>query len=134
ARIGATLSLASPPDVFLISAANPQRYDLPRLQQLLSRQKSDDAVRHSKELAVRTQDRSLIQWLREQNLDERAARLERLQREAEEMVAERVGEPLLGGAIPRMLEDAAARMVMADEVLRERVARWPLVNLVHTLL
>jgi hypothetical protein len=134
ARIARTLSLGKPPDVFLISAIHPDRYELPRLRQLLSRQKSNDAVRQSKELAVRRQDRSLLQWLREQNLEERAARLERLQREAEEMVAERVGEPLLGGAIPRMLEDAAARMAMTDEVLRDRVARWPLVNLVHTLL
>ena len=134
ARIARTLGLASPPDVFLISAIRPERYDLPRLRKLLSRQKSDDAVRHSKELAVRRQDTSLVQWLREQNLDEKAGRLERLLREAEEAVAARVGEPLLERAIPRLLDDPAARLAMTDEVLRERVARWPLVNLVHTLL
>jgi hypothetical protein len=133
-RIAKTLSLTAPPDVFLISATNPERYELPRLRKLLARQKTDDAVRQSKELAVRRQDRSLVQWLREQNLSERAARLERLLGEAEEMVAARVGEPLLERAVPRMVEDPAARLAMTDEVLRERVARWPLVNLVHTLL
>ena len=134
ARIARTLTLGNAPDVFLISATHPDRYDLPRLRQLLSRQKADDVVRQSKELAVKRQDRSLVQWLREQNLDERGARLQRLLQEAEESVASRVGEPLLERAIPRMLDDPAARLAMTDEVLRERVARWPLVNLVHTLL
>jgi GTPase Era involved in 16S rRNA processing len=134
ARIARTVGLQSPPDVFLISATHPERYDLPRLRGLLSRQKTEDVLRKSKELAVRRQDRSLLAWLREQQLDERAARLERLLREAEEAVAARVGEPLLERAIPRMLEDASARLAMTDEVLRARVARWPLVNLVHTLL
>ena len=133
-RIARTLSLKSPPDVFLISAANPDRYDLPRLRGVLSRQKSDETVRRSKDLAVRRQDHSLVQWLRAQQLDERAARLERLQQQAEETLAERVGVPLLETAIPRLLEDPAMRLAMTDEVLRERVARWPLVNLVHTLL
>jgi hypothetical protein len=134
ARIARTMSLAAPADVFLISATNPERYDLPRLRRLLARQKTGDAVRHSKELAVRRQDRSLVQWLREQRLDERAARLGRLLGEAEEALAARVGEPLLERAIPQMVDDPAARLAMTDEVLRERVARWPLVNLVHTLL
>ena len=133
-RIAKTLALTSRPDVFLISATNPQRYELPRLRELLSRQKSGEVVRESKQLAVRRQDRSLVQWLREQNLDERAGRLARLQQEAEEAVAARVGEPLLERAIPRLLDDPAARLAMTDEVLRERVARWPLVNLIHTLL
>jgi hypothetical protein len=134
ARIARTVGLAAPPDVYLISAIHPERYDLPRLRGLLSRQKTEDVLRKSKELAVRRQDRSLLAWLREQQLEERAARLERLLREAEEAVAARVGEPLLERAIPRMLEDASARLAMTDEVLRARVARWPLVNLVHTLL
>jgi hypothetical protein len=133
-RTAKTLALASPPDVFLISATNPDRYDLPRLRQVLTRQKSDDVVRRSKDLAVLRQDRSLLQWLREQRLDERAARLGRLLGDAEESLASRVGEPLLERAIPQMVEDPATRLAMTDEVLRERVARWPLVNLVHTLL
>ena len=133
-RIAKTLGLGERPDVFLISAIRPERYELPRLRGLLSKQKSDEVVRQSKQLAVRRQDRSLLQWLREQQLEERAGRLERLLNEAEEAVANRVGEPLLERAIPRLLDDPAARLAMTDEVLRERVARWPLVNLVHTLL
>jgi hypothetical protein len=33
-----------------------------------------------------------------------------------------------------LLDDPASRSAMADEILQERVARWPIVNLVHTLL
>lgn len=133
-RIARTVLLSSPPEIFLISAIRPEDYDLPRLRAMLSRQKPDDAVRRSKDLAGRRQDRSLIGWLREQRLSERAARLARLQQEAEEAVAARIGEPLLERAIPGLLDDPAARLAMTDAVLRERVARWPLVNLVHTLL
>ena len=41
ARIAKTLGLGKPPDVFLISAIRPERYELPRLRALLSKQKSD---------------------------------------------------------------------------------------------
>ena len=133
-RIARTLGLNERPDVFLICAVRPERYELPRLREVLSRQKSEQAVRESKALAVRRQDRTLIQWLAEQRLDERAARLARLEQEAEELLAARVGGPLLEEAIPRLLDDPANRLALTDEVLRERVARWPLVNLVHTLL
>jgi hypothetical protein len=42
--------------------------------------------------------------------------------------------PLLEGVVPRLLDDPGSRLAMTDEILRERVSRWPLVNLVHTLL
>ncbi len=134
ARIGKTLGLPGPARVFMISALRADRYDLPKVRELLSRQKSDEVVRQSKALAVRRQDQSLLTWLDGQRLGERAGRLARLQEEAEELVATRVGEPLLEGAIPRLLDDPANRLATGDEILRRRVARWPLVNLVHTLL
>ena len=40
ARIARTVGLEAPTDVFLISAIHPERYDLPRLRGLLSRQKT----------------------------------------------------------------------------------------------
>ena len=133
-RIARTLQLHERPDVFLVCAVRPERYELPRLRELLSRQKSEQAVRESKALAVRRQDRTLLQWLADQRLDERAGRLARLEQEAEELLAARVGGPLLEEAIPRLLDDPANKLALSDEVLRERVARWPLVNLIHTLL
>lgn len=133
-RIERTLGLGTPPRVFMISATHPQRYDLPKLRELLTRQRSDESVRNSQQLAIRRQDQSLLVWLDAQNLSERARRLDRLHEEAQELLAARVGEPLLEEAIPDLLDDPANRLAMGDEILRKRVARWPLVNLVHTLL
>jgi hypothetical protein len=134
ARIAKTLGLPGVPRVFLISAINPERYELPQLRQMLAQQKSDQSVRQSKELAAARQDHTLLAWVDEQALPQRADRLARLQQEAEELLAERVGVPLLEGVIPRLLDDPGNRLAMTDEILRDRVARWPLVNLVHTLL
>jgi len=36
--------------------------------------------------------------------------------------------------VPRLLEDPAYRMALADELMEKRVARWPIVNLLHILL
>src|SRR5689334_22920652 len=113
----------------MISAIRPDRYDLPELRGLVARPKSDDVVRQSKALAVRRQDQSLLAWVDAQRLGERAERLGRLQRDGQELLAARVGEPLLESAIPRLIDDPANRLAMADEILRRRVARWPLVNL-----
>jgi hypothetical protein len=133
-RIGKTLGLGAPPRVFMISAIRPDRYDLPELRGLLSRQKSAEVVRESKALAGQRQDRSLLAWVDSQQLGARAERLVRLCADARELVMTRVGEPLLSDAIPRLLDDPGNRLAMSDEILRRRVARWPLVNLVHTLL
>jgi hypothetical protein len=132
-RLMKMLSLAKPPTVFLISAIHPERYELPRLKQLLSQQKSEASVQQSKELAVQRQDGTLLAWLDRQGLPERAARLARLQEQAEDLIAARVGVPLLDGAIPKLLDDPGSRLAMSDDILRERVSRWPLVNLVHVL-
>ncbi len=132
-RLMKTLGLPAVPEVFLISAIHPSRYEFPRLKEMLSRQKADASVRQSKELAVRRQDRTLMAWIDGQALPERATRLARLQHDAEELIAERLGIPLLEGVVPRLLDDTGSKLAMTDEILRDRVARWPLVNLVHTL-
>jgi hypothetical protein len=118
----------------MISAVRPERYDLPELRTLLSREKSQDVVRQSKALALRRQDESLLAWVDAQGLGQRADRLTRLLRDAQESITNRVGEPLLNAALPRLSDDPGNRLAMSDEILRLRVARWPLVNLIHTLL
>jgi hypothetical protein len=133
-RIARATSLEAPPPVFLISARHPERYDLPRLCRLLCRQKRAEEVRKAKELAARQQDRSLLEWLEEQNLTGRAERLGRLRREAEDLAAGRIAEPLLEKAVPRIADDPANRHALTEEILAERVARWPLVSLVHLVL
>jgi hypothetical protein len=134
ARLGRTLSLSAPPEVFLISATSPGNYDLPRLRGLLSREKTHKAVQQGRELAGRRQDRSLLDWLATQQLAERADRLGRLMEHAEELAAARLAQPLLEQVLPCLADDPASRAALADEVLTDRVSRWPLVSLVHTLL
>jgi GTPase Era involved in 16S rRNA processing len=132
ARIGRTLHIP-PPRVWMLSAARPEQYDLQGLRQLLSQQKSDKTVRQSQRLAIQQQDRSLAGWLDAQDLPGRAARLARLQQEAEELLAARVGILLLENALPALAEDPASRLALTDEVLAARTRRWPVVNLVQTV-
>lgn len=133
-RLRRTLSLGDLPRVYMISATNPGELDLPELRATLIKQKSAQAVRQSQELAVRRQDRSLLSWLDGQQLSIRAQRLARLQEDAEELAAARIGGPLLEEVIPRLLDDPATRGAMTEEILTDRVARWPVVRLVHTVL
>lgn len=133
-RLAGTLSLDRPPQVFLISALRPDAFDLPKLRALVAKQKPADQVAASLELAVHRQDQSALRWLAELDLAGRAERLDRLRQEGEELVSQRVGEPLTDKILPALSDDPANRLCLSDEILRRRVTRWPLVNLVHTLL
>lgn len=133
-RIAEALKLPSPPRVWMISAIHPDRWDLPALREQLGRQKSTEVVVQSRQLAVRRRGESLLEWFDGLRLPEQSERLERLQRQAEEELTQRVGTPLIEGAIPRMMEDRALRWALADEVMGRRVGRWPIVNIFHVLL
>ena len=133
-RVQRTLSLAEPPRVYMISAIHPQDYELPELRRMLAQQKSVEIIRQSQEQAAQRQDRTLLAWLDNQQLPQRAARLKRLEASAAELAADRIASPLLDEVIPRLLDDPATRGAMAEEILTERVSHWPLVRLVHTLL
>jgi hypothetical protein len=74
------LGLPHPPAVFMISAIHPEGYDLPRLRQMLSRQKSGRLGAGVEAAAVRRQDRTLLAWLDGQALPQRVERLARLRR------------------------------------------------------
>ncbi|HET6247338.1 MAG TPA: GTPase domain-containing protein [Tepidisphaeraceae bacterium] len=133
-RIAATLKLDAPPRVFLISAKTPTAFELPALRQIVLREKSAEAIREAKRLAAERQDNALRSWLDQQQLPLRAERLGRLQQNAQELIAERVAGPVLERIIPRLLDDPSTRSAMTDEILTDRVTRWPIVSLVHTLL
>ena len=134
ARVQKTLSLSRPPTVYLISALHPEAFELPALRAILAREKTPQAVRQSQELAVRRQDQSLLAWLDRQQIPVRSKRLAQLQEDAEELAAQRIGQPLLDEVIPLLLDDPSTRGAMVEDILSERVAHWPLVRLVHTLL
>ncbi len=133
-RIAEVLALPVPPDVFLVSARYPDRWDLPRLRELLSRQRSEAAVQESRKLALRHQAASVLGRIDALGFAEEAMRLRRLESRAREQLSERVGLPLLETAIPRLMEDARLREATADEVFRVRIARWPIVSAISSVL
>jgi GTPase Era involved in 16S rRNA processing len=133
-RIAKVLSLAEPPRILLISAIQPEGWDLPALAKLLSRQKSSGDLADSLHLAQRRRQRSMVNWLVAQDLPARAARLLRLEEEASELLSERIGVPLVEEAVPAILDDAAYRAVMTEGLFDRRVARWPVVNILQAAL
>lgn len=132
-RLARTLKLAQTPRVYMIAARHPDRYELPALREVLSRQKSAEVVRESKQAAAARQDRALLSWLEGQDLVLRAQRLAQLEADARNLIDDRLAQPLLQRVVPRLLEDPATRMAMTDDILQDRVAHWPILNLVHTL-
>jgi hypothetical protein len=133
-RIRKITGLDRPPRVWLISAAHPERYELPQLKAMLAQQKSERTVEASGQLAERRKAASIVAWLNEQRLPDRAQRLARLQQQADELIAERIGVPVLEKLLPRILSDPARRLEIIDEAQRSRAGRWPVVNLIHALL
>jgi GTPase Era involved in 16S rRNA processing len=133
-RLARTLRLPEPPEVCVISAAHPDRFDLPALRQRLTQQRSAQSVAESKHAAARQQDRTLLRWLDEQDLVGRSERLTRLLADAEELVATRLAAPLLEHSAPGIMDDPAHRLALADAVTDRRVSRWPIVNILHTAL
>ena len=129
-RIARTLGMSNAPRVHAISATHADAGDLPGLRQLLARQKSGDVVRHSQELAVRQKDRTLLSWLQRQGLAQRAEILGRLERDAQETIATRLGVPLLEHALPRLVDDPGHRLAMVEPALNKRLSRWPVVNII----
>jgi hypothetical protein len=132
-RIKRTLNLPREPQIFAISATQPQIGDLAALRQLLSSQKPASAVRDARELALRRQDRSLLAWVEAQNLPERAAMLQRVHRDAEELTGERIAAPVLEKALPRLMRDPGHRLGMLEPALHKRMSRWPVVNVIDAV-
>jgi hypothetical protein len=133
-RIQRVLGLGDEPRVFMVSAKKPAAFDLPELAKLLSREKSAKSLSESRELAGRRRQRTLLNWLNSQDLPGRAARLTRLDEAAGDLLSERVGVPLVERIIPAMIDDPSYRAVMTDGVFARRVARWPIVNVLHAVL
>ena len=132
-RLMRVLNLPSPPRVFMVSAIHPQEYDLPKLRDMLSQQKTLEEVDQSKQAAARQQGNSVLGWISRQNLPQHAAHLGHIEQNAEEMVNERLGGPLLEKCIPAMLDDPAHRLAVLDDCLKQRCARWPFITIIQGL-
>ena len=133
-RIAKTLNVDPTPKVWAISAINPDRFDLPGLRAAISQQKTPEAVSRSKQLAVRQQGVSLLTWIDQQELPRRLDAFDRMQRDAEEQLAQRVGTPLAERVVPQLLDNPALRLSQADDLMNKRVGVWPIVNIIHVVL
>ncbi|HVT87383.1 MAG TPA: GTPase domain-containing protein [Tepidisphaeraceae bacterium] len=133
-RLARVTGLKTDPRVHLLSAARPQEFDLPALRQMLCRQKPQTVVQQSRSLAIARQERSLLDWIGRQRLEQRAEQLSHLQRDAQEIAAARLAPLLLDQAIPRLLEDPGQRMSLFAPATRLRLSRWPIVNAIDALL
>jgi hypothetical protein len=132
-RIQRVLALGEPPQVFMISAIQPDEHDLPQLREKLGQEKTVAEVDTGKRLAVRQQGNSVLGWIERQNLPEHARRVSNVLQDARETVGERLGTPLFDRAIPAMMDDPAHRLAVLDDCLKARAARWPFVNIIQGL-
>ena len=128
-RLQKRLELKAPPEVLLVSARRPEEYDLPQLRKKLGVQKSAKHVTQSRQLAVARRQTTVMHWVREQHLPARAKSAERLVDDAAELLADRIGRPVLEEALPRLERDAAHRLGLAEPAVRARLRAWPIVNL-----
>jgi hypothetical protein len=133
-RISRLLNLTEPPSVYMVSALEPTEFEFAPLRDLLSKQKSHQAVRDSQQLAGKQQTRTILAWLDAQRLPDRSQRIARLREDAGEAVAARIAVPILEGALPRLVSDPGYRLAIIDPVVSARMSHWPIVNIVHGLL
>ncbi len=133
-RLSRVLGLSDSPRVFLVSANAPDQFEFSALRQALSQQKSTQNVREAQDLAVRRQNRTLFQWLDDQQLPQRAERTARALENAQELVAARITAPLLEESLPALLNDPAYRTSLIEPVVQARINRWPIVNIFNMVL
>lgn len=132
-RIAKLLKLVVAPEVMLVSAKRPEDYDLPMLRRVLGVQRSSKQVAQSKQLAVKRRMRSVSDWIESQDLPSRAAAAKRLLDDAGDLVGERLGVPVLEESLPRLEQDAAQRMALAEPAVRARLRAWPIVNVLDAI-
>ncbi|MBN1491588.1 MAG: GTPase domain-containing protein [Phycisphaerae bacterium] len=132
-RLAEALEIETP-KVWMISAVAPERAEFESLRDLLTEEKSLEAVARSRKLAARQRVLSLVNWIEQQHLDRRVENLRRLQNDAEEQIVLRIGAPLSERLSGPLMDDAGLRLTLASEAMSKRVARWPLVNILHVIL
>lgn len=132
-RLAKLLKLMVAPEVMLVSAIRPGEYDLPMLRKRLGVQRSPKQVEHSRQLAHRRRTRTISEWIEKQDLPARAGAAQRLLDDAGDLVAERLGVPVLEDALPRLEQDAAHRLSLAEPAVKARLRAWPIINVVDAL-
>ena len=133
-RLKRLLELADAPRVHCVSAFQPDEFDLPALRRTLSRDRDPSTVERSLALAAGRRKLTLLQWAHEQRLDQRLARANRTLGEARTLADDKLLAPILDRVLPRLMDDAALRGAIAEQATRQRLARWPIVNVVDAVL
>ncbi|MGF1634596.1 MAG: GTPase [Phycisphaerae bacterium] len=133
-RIGEALGLAEPPRVSLAAATAPDRFDLPALRAMLSKQRGVQDVAAARRLAARRRARSVLTWFDGLNLPARRQAVEHVLDDAAELLQTRVANVVLQETIPRLLDDPAHQQAVAEPAVRARLARWPIVNALDLVL
>ncbi len=133
-RLGRTLSLPSPPRVFAIAAREPAEFDLPALHAHLTRARQAGEIETSLQRAQARRDQTLLAWIDSQDLPGKRQRTEGTLGQAQDLIAERLTEPLAARVLPRLLADPGLLMSIHDQASRLRLARWPIVNVIDACL
>jgi hypothetical protein len=133
-RLTSLLHLPESPRIYRISAAQPDRFDLPTLRTTLGRQRNALDVRRSMDLAVNRRQHTFLRWLDAQNLAGRLEQASRVLNEAQERADERLLTPLQSRVIPRLLDDPLLKAQIVEQASRRRLARWPVVNVIDGVL
>ncbi|MCA9411411.1 MAG: hypothetical protein KC944_09385 [Candidatus Omnitrophica bacterium] len=132
-RIAQSLSLSQPPQVCLISALQPDKYDFPRVKAILNRQREEKDVQTSRTLALRQYGGSLLGWAKNQDLRDRVQRAERMEEQLINLLRHRIERPISEVMLPSVRQDARVENYLFGETFRARIQRWPIVRLVDTI-
>lgn len=134
ARLQKLLSLSARPRVHCVSAVAPEKFDLPELRKLLSRDRDQDLVQRSRELARGRRQLTLVQWLEDQRLGDRLALANRTLEDARQLAEDKLLVPIRERVQPSLLDDPALKSDIIERASRKRIARWPIVNVIDVLL
>ena len=85
----------------MVSALDPNQYDLPKLREMLGQQKTVQEVDQSKQAAARQQGNSVLGWIDRQNLPQHADRISHVEQNVEEVINDRLGDPTSRALHPR---------------------------------
>ena len=142
-RLKLVLNLDQPPKIYVTGQHELLQSQVTQLRQLLSRQREREQVAQSIELAGRRKRATLLEWLGTQNIQARHERSKQVLDDARRVVNDRLLEPLSAQLLTRSrggsdgrdrVSDAGLSFEVAEEVAREKLWRWPLVNVVDTAL
>jgi hypothetical protein len=138
-RLMKVLQLPQPPRVFVTGQHELLQTQVRQLRDLLSRDRERQELEQSIELAGLRRKATLLDWLSTQDVAGRHVRAQQVLDDAQRVVNDRLLEPLCTQVLSRTRaagqgSDRALAFEVAEEVARQTLWKWPLVNVVDTLM